>query len=125
MDVGGESVLPGAAPRKQKLDQKKMGTPTSGGGQQVLLAKKKTLHVQHAFLYISLRCFARLQRETSRNVLVIRFMRKSRMCSVFSCSLIFSLSLIITLVVASISHFFTAAIKCSCFSSKKIGPLCF
>ena len=41
MDVGGESVLPGAAPRKQKLDQKKMGTPTSGGGQQVLLAKKK------------------------------------------------------------------------------------
>ena len=35
MVVGGESVcklLPGAAPRKQKLDQKKMGTPTGGGG---------------------------------------------------------------------------------------------
>ena len=42
------------------------------------------------------------------------------MCSVFSCSLIFSLSLILTLVVASISHFFTAAIKFPCFSSKKM-----
>lgn len=43
MVVGGESVcklLPGAAPRKQKLDQKKMGTPA-------------TLHVQHTSLYIS------------------------------------------------------------------------
>ena len=46
------------------------------------------------------------------------------MCSVFSCSLIFSLSLILTLVVASISHFFTAAIKFPCFSSKN-GLLCF
>ena len=45
------------------------------------------------------------------------------MCSVFSCSLIFSLSLILTLVVASISHFFTAAIKFPCFSSKKWSSL--
>ena len=32
MVVGGK-LLAGAAPRKQKLDQKKMGTPTGGGGQ--------------------------------------------------------------------------------------------
>ena len=37
--------------------------------------KKTTLHVQHTFKYISLLCFARLQRETSRNVLVICFMK--------------------------------------------------
>ena len=45
------------------------------------------------------------------------------MCSVFSCSLIFSLPLILTLVVASISHFFTTAIKFPCFSSKKWSSL--
>ena len=45
------------------------------------------------------------------------------MCSVFSCSIIFSLPLILTLVVASISHFFTAAIKFPCFSSKKWSSL--
>ena len=45
------------------------------------------------------------------------------MCSVFSSSVIFSLPLILTLVVASISHFFTAAIKFPCFSSKKWSSL--
>ena len=33
----------------------------------------------------------------------------------------FSLPFIFTLVAASISHFLTAAIKFSCFSSKEIG----
>ena len=43
----------------------------------IKLAKKATLHVQHTFIYISSdRCFARLQRETSRDVLVTRFMEE-------------------------------------------------
>ena len=42
----------------------------------------------------------------------------------WSCSLFFTLPLIFTLVAASISHFLTAAIKCSCYSSNKIGLLC-
>ena len=41
------------------------------------------------------------------------------------CSLFFSLPLIFTLVAASISHFLTAAIKFSCYSSNEIGLLCF
>ena len=42
-----------------------------------------------------------------------------------SCSLLFLLSLIFTLVVASISHFLIAAIEFSCFSSNEIGLRCF
>ena len=41
-----------------------------------LISKKATLHVQRTFLYISCRCFARLQRETSRNFLVTSFMEE-------------------------------------------------
>ena len=37
----------------------------------------------------------------------------------------FSLPLIFSLVVASMSHFLTAAIKCLRFSSNEIGLLCF
>ena len=39
--------------------------------------------------------------------------------------LIFSLPLILTLLAASISHFLTAAMKFSCFSSHEIRRLCF
>ena len=42
-----------------------------------------------------------------------------------SCSLFFSLPLIFPLVAASISHFLTAAIKLTCFSSIEIGFPCF
>ena len=49
-----------------------------------------------------------LKRETSRNSLVTRFMEEM---SVFLFTLVF------TLVDAGISHFLTAAIKFSCFSS--------
>ena len=42
-----------------------------------------------------------------------------------SCSLFFSLPLIFTLVAASISHFLTAAIKFSCYSSNDICLHCF
>ena len=38
---------------------------------------------------------------------------------------LFLLPLIFTLVAASISHFLTAAIKFSCFSSNEIGLFCF
>ena len=43
----------------------------------------------------------------------------------WSCSLFFSLPLIFTSVAASISHFLTAAIKFSYYSSNEIGLLCF
>ena len=39
-----------------------------------LIGKKATLHVQHTFCTFLCLCFARLQRETSRNFLVTRFM---------------------------------------------------
>ena len=42
-----------------------------------------------------------------------------------SSSLFLALPLIFTLVAASISHFLTAAIKFSCYSSNEIGLLCF
>ena len=47
-----------------------------------------------------------------------------RKCCMWSSSL-FSLPLIFTLVAASISHFLTAAIKFSRYSSNEIGLLCF
>ena len=47
-----------------------------------------------------------------------------RKCCMWSCSL-FWLPLIFTLVASSISHFLTAAIKFSCYSSNEIGLLCF
>ena len=45
------------------------------------------------------------------------------MSHVFLFAFFFSLLLIFTLVAASISHFLTAPIKFSCFSSNKIGFL--
>ena len=53
-----------------------------------LISKKATLHVQHTFfVHFFAVCFARLQRESSRNFIVTRFFR----------SLFFSLPLIFTL----------------------------
>ena len=40
-----------------------------------LIGKKATLQVQHTFCTFLCRCFARLQRETSRNFLVTCFMK--------------------------------------------------
>ena len=47
-----------------------------------LVSKKPTLHVQHTFFCTFLcRCFARLQRETSRNnFLVARFFGENVVC---------------------------------------------
>ena len=67
-----------------------------------------------AFLF---RCFARLQRETSRNL----FMEEMSYVLSFT---FFSMPLIF--VATSISHFVTAATKLSCCSSnKKMCLLCF
>ena len=66
-----------------------------------LIGKKATFHVQHTFCTFLCLCFARLQRETSRNFPVARFMEEMPL----------TLPLIFTLVAASISHFPTAATK--------------
>ena len=67
------------------------------------------------------RCFARLECETSRNLIVTRFIEE--MLYAFSAHL-FSMLLICTLVAGSISHFLTAVIKFSFFYSNIISLLC-
>ena len=67
------------------------------------------------------RCFAQLQRETSRNCLVIHFMEQISYVFLFT---FFPLSLIFNMVAASISHFLTAATKFHVFLNKKC-LLCF
>ena len=67
--------------------------------------KQTFFNLQHTFSTFFCRCFARLQRETSRNA----FYGGNVVC--VTVHLFFSLSLIFTLVAASISHFLTAAIK--------------
>ena len=80
----------------------------NNGSNSKKAAKKCTL-----FCTFLCRCFAEIQRETSINFLVKRFMKKCRTCFCF----FFSLPLIFTVVAASISHFLTAATKFSCCSS--------
>ena len=84
-----------------------------------LISKKATLCT---FLC---RCFARLQRKTSRNFLVTRFLEE--MSYVFSLTFFFTAAHFhLALVAASNSHFVTAATKFSCCSSnKKMPPLFF
>ena len=76
--------------------------------------------MQHTFLYISCRCFARLQRKTSRNFLVTFGypFYEGNLVRVLV-RFLFSLPFIFTLVAASISNFLTAATKFSCCSSNK------
>ena len=85
--------------------------------------KKKLLDVQHTFFCTFLcRCFTRLQRETSRNFLVTRFIEEISYLFLFT--LFFSLPLIFTLVAASISHF----LRCKIFTfffHNKLSPLFF
>ena len=81
-----------------------------------LISKKGTLHVQHTlFCTFLCRCFARLQRETSRNFLVTHFVDWNVvrfLVHFFFTAAHFHL----TLVAASISHFVTTAAKLSCCS---------
>ena len=82
-----------------------------------LISKKKTNCARAAhfrFLFLC-HCFARPQRETSRNVLVTRFMEEMSYLLLFT----FFHLLIFTLVAARFCHFLTAAKKCSCCSSNK------
>ena len=60
-----------------------------------LISKKATLHVQQEYFFLHFfgRCFAQLQRETSRNFLVTRFIEEMYVLSLtfFSLPLIFTL----------------------------------
>ena len=85
--------------------------------------KKNFARAAHFFCTFLFRCFALLQRETSRNFLVARFMEE--MVYAFLFTVFFSLPLIFTLVASSISHFLTASIKFTCYSSNEIGLLRF
>ena len=71
------------------------------------LAKKKTLLQQHTFFCVTKTWYFP----------VTRFMEEMLCLFLFTCS---SLPPIFTLVAATISHFLTAAIKFSCFSSNKL-----
>ena len=88
-----------------------------------LISKKTTLNVQQTFFFCIFlsRCFTRLECETSRNLIVTRFIEE--MLYAFSAHF-FSMLLICTLVAVSISHFLTADVKFSFFYSNKIGLLC-
>ena len=89
-----------------------------------LISKKSNFaRAAHFFLYILCHCFAPLQRETSRNVFVTRFLKEMsfvfKFTSFFHCP-----HFHLALVTISISHFVTAATKFSCSSSnKKTSPL--
>ena len=87
------------------------------------ISKKITLHRQHSLLSIffaivltTMWNFQKLPGYTFYGELMLY---------VFLLTFFFHCLLIFTLVAASISHFLTAAIKFSCFSSNKIGLLCF
>ena len=81
----------------------------------------------HFFCTFLCRCFVRLQRETSRNVLVTRFMEE--MSHKTARSLVHFFFTVahfhLALVAAYISHFVTNTTKFSCCSSNKKCLLCF
>ena len=82
--------------------------------------KSNLARAAHFFCTFLCRCFARPQRETSRNF----FMEE--MSYVFSFTFFFTAAHFhLALVAASISHFVTAATKFSCCSSNKKCLLCF
>ena len=80
--------------------------------------KSNFVRAAHFFCTILCSCFARLQRESSRNLLQLHILwRKCRTCShlLFFTAAHFHLPL----VAASISYFLTATAKFSCCSSNK------
>ena len=87
-----------------------------------LIGKKATLQVQHTFCTFLCRCFARLQRETSRNFLVTRFVEEITYVFLF----IFHCRSFPPWWPVAFCHFLTAATNFSCCSSKKeMYPLFF
>ena len=92
---------------------------------QLAKKKKKLWTGSTLFLYISCHFFTRLERETSRNVLVTRFMEEMLYSFLDPVHFFFYATHQFTLVATGgTSHFHTAAIKFSCYSSKVIGLLC-
>ena len=90
-----------------------------------LISKKATLHVQHIFCTFLCPCFARLQRKTSRNFLVTRFVDEmSNVVRQFLFIFFFSIPLIFTLEAASCLFSFSHIFSC-CSSNKKMPPLLF
>ena len=100
------------------------------------LLAKKNLHVQHAFLSFPCCCFARLQRcfvrlKRQTSQLHIIFMEELSyvLTQYFVCCVhvrfYFSLPLIFTLLVASISHFLTATLNFHVFLPKKLVSFVF
>ena len=85
-----------------------------------LISKKATLHVNTLFCTFLCRCFGRLQRKTSRNFLVTRFMKELSYVFLFT---FFSLLLIFTLVAATISHFHRRYKMFMLFFQQKMTPL--
>ena len=81
-----------------------------------LISKKKTNFISAALFFVHF--FAVVLHDYHVKLPVTRFMEE--MLYVFRFTF-FLPPLIFTLVAASISHFLTAAIKVSCFSSKEIG----
>ena len=86
-----------------------------------LISKKATLHVNTLFCTFLCRCFGRLQRKTSRNFLVTRFMKE--LSYVFLFTFFHCCSFSPWWPQAFLT--FTAATKCSCCSSNKQWLLCF
>ena len=88
----------------------------------VISKKSNFARAAHFFCAFLCRCFIRLQRTTSRNFLVTRFMEEMSYAS--SRSLFFTDAYFhLALVAASISHFVTAARKFSCcqFRQKNVS----
>ena len=91
-----------------------------------LISKTSTFaRAAHFFCTFLCHSFGRLQRETSRNFLVARFMEE--MSYVFSFTFFFiATHYHLAFVAATFSYFVTAATKFSCCSSnKKMSPLFF
>ena len=98
--------------------------------------KKKNLQVQHAFLSFPCRCFARLQRcfvrlkrQTSQLHVIfmeeLSYVLTQYLVSCVHVRFYFSLSLIFTLLAASISHFLTAALNFHVFLPTKFATFVF
>ena len=103
--------------RRRQWKQKKKNKTKQRQKIGLISKKKKKKTCSTLFCTFLCRCFARRQRETPKNFPVTRFMAEMLYVVLFT---FFLLPLIFTLVAASISHFLTATIKFSCYSSTKL-----
>ena len=103
--------------RRRQWKQKKQNKTKQKQKIGLISKKKKLFTCSTLFCKFLCRCFAQRQRETPKNFPVTRFMAEMLYVVLFT---FFLLPLIFTLVAASISHFLTATIKFSCYSSTKL-----